>query len=134
MKFAKFTSGDLVAVETGADTIALGGFASAGDGFEISIQDAMTAQLYAALGQTVIYTGQAGVSVFKMIIDNEDELFPGGFGAQATDGDVTARAQKASVAQPTRGDVIANKYGVSYLVEHYRTLNQSEWAMELRLQ
>ena len=97
--------------------------------FEVTQDNAMTAAIYGALGETVSYTGITGT--FQAIITRGDGDFTG-FDTTAADGDVSARVRVADVAQPTRGDTLTDADATAYVVDSYRRLNASEWALELR--
>ena len=128
-------TGTLTAVETG-DDIALFGVFNSEDTQPLSIvvELAITDEIYKILGQSIVYKGADYISHILAVVDNQDEFFPAGFESQANNGDVKARIQKADIASPQRGDLIADKDGKTYYLSSYSTLNEAEWTLELRRQ
>jgi len=100
---------------------------------EAEQETAMTAALYAALGQTVTYTGQAEESAsIKIILSDGSESFAGGFENQTADRNASARIKISDVAAVRRGDTITTASGFDWYVDTYERLNACEWDVQLR--
>ena len=103
---------------------------------ELTQDNALTAALHEALGQTVDYVGSVvgSLSDVVLIIDDGDAEFPGSFDATAADADAVARVQRSVVANPRRGDTITDANSLVYTVDDYRVWpdSQGEWLMELK--
>ena len=102
---------------------------------EQAFETTMTAALYAALGQTVTYTGSIdGVVSIKVMIRDVGELIADDFETLAADADASARVNLVDVPSPRENDTIATIDGTSYTVDSYQRHPEStkEWLMVLR--
>ena len=129
-----FGTAVLDATETGADVALFGAFVDKDfvQPLSIEVEIEMTETIYNLIGQKIIYKADASIAHIRMIIDNEDQLFPAGFESQAADGDIRARVQVQDVASPSRGDLVADEDGKTYYLASYMRLNEAEWSLDLR--
>lgn len=95
-----------------------------------TMESAMTVAVYAALGQSVTYTGQAADAVtIYAIVDNGAELF--GLETNATEDVARARLKASDIAKPRRGDLLTMADGTVYMVDTVNRENNVEWSVTL---